>query len=331
MVLLGEQGCAKSTTTRIVKLLIDPMGVPLKRQPRTDQDVMISAQNTRLMAFDKISRLPGWLSDCLCQMATGGGLSTRKLYTDEEEVTFDVIRAVVLNGITEFVERGDLASRSVFFSLPAIPEEKRRTESDLKAAIELALPGAFGALLDLFVAATKILPDIALEGMPRMADFARFGEAVGQATGKPPGAFIAAYTANRKDATSVILDVDPVAVQIRALMNGQDHWVGTCATLLNALGKIGGDDLRRQQDWPATARGLMSLWFALTRFSSPAKYNSQSSATRRLPTVTGMEPSTMDLCQAHALLSESMDLGLVALAVHGRCPAFRSIPIPRFR
>ena len=89
-----------------------------------------------------------------------------------------------------------------------------------------------------------------------MADFALWGEAVGQAMGKPPGEFIAAYASNRKDATSVILDVDPVAVQITALMKSRNHWQGTCNALLKELGKIGGDDLKRQKDWPNTAKGL---------------------------------------------------------------------------
>jgi len=316
MVLQGEQGCAKSTTARIVKHLIDPTAAPLKSQPRDIRDCMIAAQNTWVMAMDNLSRLTGWLSDCLCQLSTGGGLSTRRLYADEEEMIFDVQRPVILNGITEFIERGDLADRSVFFYLPVIPEEKRRTEADIKAAIASALPGALGALLDLIVAALKLLPGIKLHGMPRMADFARWGEAVCRAMGKPPGEFMTAYTANRRDATTAIVDVDPVAVQLRILMNGLDHWEGTCIALLKKLAELGGDTLKRQKDWPNTAKGLRErlkrLAPALRSNGIDLEFGDRTGAGRRCPLIhirrvvpLGLEDQPMDEpCEAPARLVE---------------------------
>jgi hypothetical protein len=45
-----------------------------------------------LIAYDNLSSIPHWLSDPLCRLATGGGLSTRELYTDE--VIFDAMRPV---------------------------------------------------------------------------------------------------------------------------------------------------------------------------------------------------------------------------------------------
>lgn len=63
------------------------------------------------------------------------------------------------------------------------------------------------------------------------------------------------YAANRKNA-SVIPDVAPVAVQIMALMEKRDHWQGTCTALLKKLAELGGDTLKRRQDWPNTAKGL---------------------------------------------------------------------------
>ena len=316
MVLQGEQGCAKSTTARIVKHLIDPTAAPLRSLPKDIRDCMVAAQNTRVMAFDNISHLPGWLSDCLCQLSTGGGLSTRRLYADEEETIFDVQGPVVVNGITEIVERPDLADRSVFFHLPVITEEKRSADADLKAAIASALPGAMGALLDLIVEARKRLPGITLPRKPRMADFALWGEAVCRAMGKPDGEFIAAYTANRKDATSATLDVDPVAVQIRALMKDRDHWEGTCTALHKELEKIGGDDLKRQKDWPNTPKGLREslkrLAPALRSTGIDLEFGDRTGAGRRCPLIhirrtvpLGLEDQPKDEpCEAPARLVE---------------------------
>ena len=105
MVLLGEQGCAKSTTARIVKRLVDPNAVPLKSPPRNIEDGAIAAQNTWVMVFDNVSRLPVWLSDWLCVLSTGGGISKRELYANEGETIIGFKRPVVLNGITEIDSR----------------------------------------------------------------------------------------------------------------------------------------------------------------------------------------------------------------------------------
>src|SRR5262249_8067329 len=91
--------------------------------------LFISANNGHCIAFDNVSSLPPWLSDALCQIATGGGFATRQLWTDADETLFDARRPVVLNGIEEFVTRGDLASRSLHLRAsradPGIPATPR--------------------------------------------------------------------------------------------------------------------------------------------------------------------------------------------------------------
>ena len=68
-----------------------------------------------------VGSLPGWISDTLCRLATGGGFAVRQLNTDEDEVLFDGARPVILNGIEDIVTRPDLA---VFLTLEPIPEER---------------------------------------------------------------------------------------------------------------------------------------------------------------------------------------------------------------
>jgi hypothetical protein len=54
--------------------------------PRSEHDVYIAARNSHVLAYDNASGLPDWLSDAFCRLATGGGFSTRELYTDQDEV-----------------------------------------------------------------------------------------------------------------------------------------------------------------------------------------------------------------------------------------------------
>jgi hypothetical protein len=102
IVLSGEQGSAKSTFSAILRALLDPNTAPLRALPREDRDLFIAASNGHVLAFDNVSGLPGWISDTLCRLATGGGFAVRQLYTDQDEVLFDAAPA----GDTQW-HRGD--------------------------------------------------------------------------------------------------------------------------------------------------------------------------------------------------------------------------------
>jgi hypothetical protein len=106
LLLHGEQGSAKSTLARIVRLLIDPWAPSLLAEPRSLRDLMITALNGWLLVFDNISAVPAWLSDGLCRLATGGGFATRTLFSNDKQSVIDAQRPVVLNGIEDFVRRG---------------------------------------------------------------------------------------------------------------------------------------------------------------------------------------------------------------------------------
>ena len=83
MILLvdGEQGSAKSTLCRLIRSLIDPNKAPLRCEPKDNRDLAIAANSAWMVGLDNISKLPESLSNALCRLATGGGFSTRILYT----------------------------------------------------------------------------------------------------------------------------------------------------------------------------------------------------------------------------------------------------------
>ena len=91
---------------------------------------MIAATNGWVVALDNLSKMPAWLSDALCRLATGGGLSSRALYTDAEETIFAAQRPVMINGIEELAIRGDLVDRAIVISAPPIAEQDRKPQMD---------------------------------------------------------------------------------------------------------------------------------------------------------------------------------------------------------
>jgi hypothetical protein len=173
----GEQGSAKTVLSKMLRALIDPNAAPVRGLPRDERELFIAANNGHVLAFDNISRLRPWLSDALCRLASGGGFAVRRLYTDQDEVLFDAARPVVLNGIEEVITRPDLADRSIFLTLPPVADARRQPERELWRQFELARPRILGALFDLVAHGLRTLPDIGVDRLPRMADFALWAAA----------------------------------------------------------------------------------------------------------------------------------------------------------
>jgi hypothetical protein len=213
----GEQGSAKSSATRIYRRLVDPSLVELRALPRTTHDLAIMARGSWILPFDNCSSLSSDLSDALCRMSTGGGFGTRTLYSDDEEMVFGERRPIALNGITEFVTRPDLLNRAIMLCHPSIPDDERMTEAEFDELLEYVRPGVLGALLDVVAVGLANLPDVHLDTLPRMADFALWIVACAPALGWDEEAFLSAYEANREAANDTVLDNSPIASHIVTL------------------------------------------------------------------------------------------------------------------
>ena len=81
----GEQGSAKTVLSKMLKALIDTSAAPVRALPREERE-RYCRNNGYLLAFDKLSGLPAWLSDTLCRLASGGSFAVRQLYTEGDEV-----------------------------------------------------------------------------------------------------------------------------------------------------------------------------------------------------------------------------------------------------
>lgn len=259
LVLLGEQGSAKSTAARFVRSLVDPATSPIRSAPRNEHDLMIAARNGWVLAFDNLSNVPDWLSDAMCRLATGGGFSTRQLFTDADETILDAQRPLILNGIDELTRRQDLLDRSIIVQLPPIPETQRRVESDLWAEFEAARPRILGALLDAVSTGLRRIDEVKLESLPRMADFAKWAAATEPALPWREGSLLAAYANNRSESIGVALESDVIGQATLALLSGdKTSWEGTSTELLVELEGRSTERTVRSRAWPKSARALSS-------------------------------------------------------------------------
>ena len=252
----GRQGSAKSVRTRLLVALVDPHIGDLQSLPREERDLMIAALHSHVLAFDNLSRLPAGMSDCFCRLATGGGFRIRKLYSDSEETIIDACKPVVINGISRLCTQQDLISRAVQITVPPIAPEERLSEEEVMARFRAAQPRILGAFLTLLSRALAILPQVQLDAMPRMADFARLGVAVERAAGWPPGSFLGAYDRSIQLALEASVEEDPVGSAIAQLLGSQPSWSGTAADLLAALTIYVSPSVLQSNRWPKAPNWL---------------------------------------------------------------------------
>jgi hypothetical protein len=251
----GEQGSAKTVLSKLLKALIDPNAAPVRALSREERELMIAANNGYLLAFDNLSGLPNWLSDALCRLASGGSFAVRQLYTDDDEVLFEAARPILLNGIEEVISRPDLGDRAIFLTLTPIGEAQRRPEVELWREFEIARPRILGALLDTVAHGLRAIGGVQLEQLPRMADFAIWATACETALW-PAGTFASAYAANRTAAVESIIEADPIATCVRAMMVDQSLWAGSASDLLRLCAESARDDIARGGAWAKNPRAL---------------------------------------------------------------------------
>ncbi|MCB9893372.1 MAG: hypothetical protein H6839_02870 [Planctomycetes bacterium] len=245
--LSGRQGSAKSTAARLLAGLIDPNKAPLRSEPKSEDDMIVAAQHSRLIAFDNVSNLSSALSDALCRLATGGGAAKRKLYTDDEAVILDVQAPVILTGIGTYITRGDLADRALPVQLRPLRDGEYLPERKLWERFNEARPGILGGLLDALGCSIRRQAEVA--GTSRMADFDAAVEAAGPALGWQPGHFNKLLADVRDKSRRSHLEDDELA---QALISLAGIFEGTVGELHHKLGSHG--NVNR---WlPKTARSL---------------------------------------------------------------------------
>lgn len=260
LALAGEQGTAKTTTTKTIVALTDPSSVPVRKPPRDMDSWVTAAAGSWVVGIDNISTIGDWFSDSLCRAATGEGDVKRALYTDSGLSVVAFRRVIVVNGIDWGAMRGDLAERSLIVTLERIPPEQRRSEADLAEAWAEVYPSIFGGLLDLAAQVYSILSTVVLAESPRMADFARILAAVDQILGTTG---LARYAGQSATLAADTIASDPFLAAVTESVVSE--FEGSAAEIL-AMATPVTDRWRAPRGWPRSARSVTSI----LRRSAPA-------------------------------------------------------------
>lgn len=287
----GEQGTAKSSAARVLKRLTDPSKAELRSMPSNETELANAASHAHVLALDNLSRLSADMSDAMCRLSTGGGVTRRKLYSDNDEIVLEVQVPVILTSIPDVITRPDLADRTYHVRPPYIEPADRRKEGELKSEFEQDAPLIFGALLDALAMALDRVGGVTLSESPRLADAACLAEAAAASFGLAPGDMEQALAANAKQLGSIQLEPVPF---IRPLvdMSVEQDWDLTMSELLAQLDARANFDERKDSAWPSSTKRLAQELerlapvlrregIEITRYKTPGSNSQRMNRIRR--------------------------------------------------
>ena len=158
--LLGNAGTGKSTIQDIIAGLIDPSSRGLVNWDSCSmKDIVISLGHSTLVNFDNVSKITAQKSDLLCQTVTGGNTSYRALYTNGDEVCFDIRTRVTISSVKKCIRHSDLAQRTLYMSTLDIKDKSRICENSLKDLFEERRGRVFSEMLEVLSLALAEYPD----------------------------------------------------------------------------------------------------------------------------------------------------------------------------
>lgn len=232
---VGDKGTCKSTISEILKRLIDPSQQNLGEFSTKLDDFRLRLSSEYFVVADNLQKITKAISDLLCRLVTGGNMTRRKLYTDNEQIMDKYIARLAINSINPVVLREDLIDRTVFLTPLSISSEDRIPIDHFWTEFEKDKPYILGGIFTILSKALKIYPDIKLNNYMRLADFHKFGYAVAMIMGEGEK-FNRLLIQNRQKYLLSQYEGNSILKLLIAFMdNNNGYWKGRMNKLLTEL------------------------------------------------------------------------------------------------
>jgi hypothetical protein len=207
------------------------------------------------VVVDNASSFPEWAEDMVCRFVTGEADSKRQLYTDDDDIIYELKRAVLLNSINPPSERGDVQDRLLPLELERISEERRRPEEEMWARFAEIHPKLLGDMFDVLAETLAVIEQgMYLWRSPRLADWGKYAAAVYVAVGWSVVQFLDDWDEVVERQTSAALEGSPIGQAVIRFMEDNEHWRGTGAELLPKLEKVVEEKVTKEKEWPKSSR-----------------------------------------------------------------------------
>jgi hypothetical protein len=250
----GEKGAAKTTTLKILKMIIDPSILDIMTFPKNNADLIQVLSHHWFCNFDNISYIDSVTSDTLCRAATGEGFTKRGVFTNDDDIIYSYKRCVAINGINLVAKKEDLLDRSILFELERISEHDRKEETKIWEKFNIIRPTVLGAIFTILSKAMKKYETTQVDLLYRMGDFTKWGYVITEALGYDGSVFMKKYKKCIDKQNQEVIQSNPFAATVTEFMKEKGFWKATPHELLKQFQKTAemmGLDLN-SPDFPKT-------------------------------------------------------------------------------
>lgn len=296
----GVMGSGKTTASRVAKRALDPTKPEAVRpDPR---EFLQKASHAHIVMLDNQNSLPEWMVDTLCRLVTGEADSKRVLYSDDEDLIYELKKAIILNGINAPTDRGDARDRTLPVELERIPETKYRPEEEMWAEFDQEHPRLLGTIFETLSQALRVKETLRLNRRARLADWSEYAAAVYEVLGWGAEKFTEDWSRVVKMQNEGTLEGSPVAQVIVRFMERHEEWEGL-STDLHAKLEVEAEEMsintKHDKSWPKSPswlwRRIKEVKPLLTALGIETYREVESSGTKVfLSTTTNTDPSGDD-------------------------------------
>lgn len=258
----GPPGSAKSTLEKVTKNLIDPSEQDAIALPSKESELIRALDRNYMVPFDNVEHMTKEKSNLLCMAVTGAAMSTRRLYTDDDDYLRRFKRPIMLNGVSPEVKESDLLDRAIMEILTAILADSRRPESEIWAEFITLRASALGEIFDHLSKAMALKLQKKIANLPRLADWFEWGVCLAETFGVEEESFRSIFNsyAGRQHDQALLEDVFGAAIVAcfrRECPGGSKKtWIATPRELLKFVTEQS-EDLNlantKSRGWPTNA------------------------------------------------------------------------------
>ena len=270
MAIHGHAGASKSTTSSMIKRIIDPSGIKnqdnLKSFPHGEDNFVTSLSSSYFSGFENISHIDVDTSNMICRAVTGGSFEKRAQYTNGDVYAISLMRKILINGVDFTISYSDLADRTIIYELERILEDQRKTDKSIEETFGKLLPDLLGQI---FLILQKVLGMVdkvedQIKTLPRMASFGIYGEAIYQALGHKQGEFLEIYNESIKKNLENLYDSNPIIACLEYVLGDKKECDIQANALYSKIKKFAESEDYNLKKLPQGSNGLYN-WFTRSK------------------------------------------------------------------
>jgi hypothetical protein len=271
LILLGEQGGAKSTLQELVNMLVDPSILTTLTFPNNENEFVQQLSHNYLVYYDNVSAIQDWISNLLCRAVTGTSLSKRALYTNDEDIYYRFKRKLGINGIDLAKINSDLSDRSITIKPERIDKLDRVKLEKIWNQFNALKPKMLSYIFKILSKVLKYKENHGEikfpNGLNRMADWEEHTEIISRCMGNREGELQRVYQENINQQVDDAVASNQLCMTVIELMNSNENnaneWIGESnpTDLYDKLSNIARyilkfNNLTNRKYWPQSPASL---------------------------------------------------------------------------